>query len=99
MSEDAVSFRRMSQLRELGAEIINREGRPLVRWIHWRGETRSAPPGKLLKALLVCLIGRGNNWTNVWIALFPAGVEGAEEIKVVVSSKAVRDEVLFWQAA
>jgi hypothetical protein len=30
-------------------------------------------------------------WTNVWIALFPAGVQ-PNEIKVVLSSKAVRDE-------
>jgi hypothetical protein len=35
--------------------------------------------------------GGSTRWTNVWIALFPAGAD-ADEIKVVVSSKAVRSE-------
>jgi hypothetical protein len=43
---------KMAQIREIEAEIVNLEGKPLVRNIHWKGETPAAPPGKLVKVLL-----------------------------------------------
>ncbi|MEQ8787490.1 MAG: hypothetical protein RIC55_14395 [Pirellulaceae bacterium] len=157
---EAVLYR-MGQLGELDAHIINLDGKPLVRLIHWKGETPIAPPrGKFLKVLLVCLIGgalifgtilgylglqqehlhvvgskppheiavakliqdgpganrhvtlrdflpggyvvesKSSGWTTVWIALFPAGAGGggdADEIRVVVSSKAIRNEAELQQ--
>ena len=142
---------RMTQVRELEAEIVDFSGQPLVRNIHWKGEQPSIPLGKNLIVILACLMGtallfgtalgywglqeqerhvigslppheiavsslirngpgsnrhitvtdfrpggyafqsKSGSWTQVWIALFPAGAE-ASEIKVVLSSKEVRDE-------
>ncbi len=53
---EAVLYR-MATVGELDGEVINFEGAPLVRVIHWNGETPSDPPKKTLKVILVCLIG------------------------------------------
>lgn len=47
---------RMKQLRELDAEIIDLEGRPLVRNVHWKGETPWVPSRKTFKPSCVVLI-------------------------------------------
>jgi hypothetical protein len=152
---EAVCYR-MAQVRQLEVEVIDLEGQPLVRNIHWKGEQPAAPPTKkiwklVLSALILLALlggawfghegvqekerhlvgsvppheiplrsliqdGPGTNrhvtvtrfrpggyavqtlssgsWTEVWVALFPEGVrpEERKEIKVVLSSKAVRDE-------
>ncbi len=155
---EAVLYR-MTQIRELDAEILIFGGQPLVRNIHWKGEQPSIPPGKTLKVTLGSLIwmallfgtifgywglqeqerhvlgsvppheialhsliqngpgvnrhvaitdfrgggyvmeSKSGSWTNVWIALFPPGAQPDErkEIKVVLSSKSVRDEAALRQ--
>ncbi len=52
---EAILFR-MGQIREVDAEIVEFVGKPLVRHIHWKGETPSAPPTKNLKICLCCII-------------------------------------------
>jgi hypothetical protein len=44
---------RMGQIHELDAEIVNLDGKPLVRNIYWKGEQPVRPPGKGLKVVLV----------------------------------------------
>lgn len=145
---------RMAQIGKLDAEVVIFAGQPLVRKVHWKGESTGNPPGKRVK-LLACsgialsllfgailgywgdqeqerlsitsipsneiatrsLIedGPGPNrhltltnfrpggfavqsqngaWTSVWIALFPAGAgeNKLQEIRVVLSSRAIRNE-------
>jgi hypothetical protein len=45
---------RMSEAREVDAEVINLAGQPLVRSIHWKGEKPPAPASKTLKVCLAC---------------------------------------------
>lgn len=148
---------RMSQIDELEPEIIQYEGKPLVRTIYWKAEPPNLRPKQPWNALavvgiLMCLFlgpilafmgevtkeeyevsqlplhemtlvdliknGPGDNrhvtitnfeasgyvteqtqggtWTEVWIALFPAGVP-EDEIKVVYSSKAINGEGMLRQ--
>jgi hypothetical protein len=52
---EALLFK-MAQIREVDAEIVNHAGKPLVRHIHWKGETPTVPAGKSLKVCLCCFI-------------------------------------------
>jgi hypothetical protein len=49
----AVIFR-MSQIDELEPEVVDFQGRPLVRAIHWKGKEPQRPPSKGMKAILAC---------------------------------------------
>jgi hypothetical protein len=50
---------RMTQIREVDAEVVNWKGKPLVRYIHWKGEKPSVQSGKVLKLSLCCFIFLG----------------------------------------
>jgi hypothetical protein len=52
---EAIVFR-MGQIREVDAEIVNWNGKPLVRYIHWKGETPTPKSGKSLKVCLCCFM-------------------------------------------
>jgi hypothetical protein len=52
---EAVLYR-MQQLRPLQSEIVNWEGKPLVRRVFWQGDEPRTPPGKVLKLCLGLVI-------------------------------------------
>jgi hypothetical protein len=52
---EAIVFR-MGQTREIDAEVVDHAGRPIVRYIHWKGERPTPQPGKGLKVSLCCMI-------------------------------------------
>lgn len=55
---EALVFR-MAAIREIEPEIIEFARAPLVRNIHWKGETPTTPPGKTLKLCLACVMLMG----------------------------------------
>lgn len=148
---------RMSQIDELEPEIIQYEGRPLVRTIYWKAEPPNLKPKQSWNALavvgiLLCLFlgpilafmgevtkdefevlqqpsqeitvadlikngpgpnrhvtltqfeaggyvveqTKGGTWNEVWIALFPAGVD-ENEIRAVFATKSVSSEQMLQQ--
>lgn len=48
---EAVLYR-MSQLGELETDIVDRDGRPLVRSVHWKGQHPRGPAGKRVKLFI-----------------------------------------------
>jgi hypothetical protein len=55
---EAIVFR-MALIGELAAEVVDHAGRPIVRYIHWKGERPRPQPGKGLKVSLCCVILMG----------------------------------------